>query len=290
MKIAVYKHLTPSAGVPILEAFIQSLKEDGHFVDIVTADQLNESFDAAVLWSVNFKDTNRKKVWDYYKDRNIPVIIFEVGALNRNVLWKIGIGNIDNTAEFANKNSPKDRWEYLNIELKPWQLKRGDDILICTQNDQAGHWPTTLTSEEWVKKVVDELVEITNRRIIIRLHPRKPLKQSFHGYKGAFEQKAIQLDKKSDVVDFKKALETTWAVISPSSNPGVESIIAGIPVFCWSNALVAPVGNAELKDLNNPRMPDRTQWIYDFAYTEWTVDEIRAGIPWQRLKPFLTPV
>ena len=85
MRIAVYRHLTPSAGVLVIEAFMQCLRKDGHTVDIVTADQLNEKFDVAVLWSVNFKDLNRKQVWDYYNSRNIPVIILEVGALNRNV-------------------------------------------------------------------------------------------------------------------------------------------------------------------------------------------------------------
>ena len=34
-------------------------------------------------------------------------------------------------------------------------------------------------------------------------------------------------------------------------------------------------------------MPDRTQWLNDIAYTEWTLDEIEQGIPFNRLTKYL---
>jgi hypothetical protein len=30
-------------------------------------------------------------------------------------------------------------------------------------------------------------------------------------------------------------------------------------------------------------MPDRAQWLNDYAYTEWTVEEIAQGTPFSRL-------
>jgi hypothetical protein len=31
--------------------------------------------------------------------------------------------------------------------------------------------------------------------------------------------------------------------------------------------------------VDNPQLSDRQQWLNDYAYTEWTLDEISQGIP-----------
>jgi len=40
------------------------------------------------------------------------------------------------------------------------------------------------------------------------------------------------------------------------------------------------VGNTDLTQIENPLRPDRQQWAWDLAHTEWCVDEIAKGIPW----------
>jgi hypothetical protein len=44
------------------------------------------------------------------------------------------------------------------------------------------------------------------------------------------------------------------------------------------------VGNHSLKDIEQPLMPPREQWANKLAYTEWTVPEIREGLPWNRIR------
>ena len=36
--------------------------------------------------------------------------------------------------------------------------------------------------------------------------------------------------------------------------------------------------------INDPVMPDRTQWANKLAYTEWWPNEIKKGLPWIRIK------
>jgi hypothetical protein len=38
-----------------------------------------------------------------------------------------------------------------------------------------------------------------------------------------------------------------------------------------------------MHDIEDPIMPDRTQWLNDYAHTEYTLDEIAQGIPLKRL-------
>jgi|TARA_B110000459_G_scaffold8235_1_gene8519 hypothetical protein len=34
-----------------------------------------------------------------------------------------------------------------------------------------------------------------------------------------------------------------------------------------------------LHDIENPLCPDRTQWLNDYAHTEYTLEEISQGLP-----------
>jgi hypothetical protein len=87
-----------------------------------------------------------------------------------------------------------------------------------------------------------------------------------------------------DDTNFKKILQSTWAVVNHSSNPAMESVIHGIPVFVSEDSLCYDVGNHTFADIEHPAMPDRTNWSSQLAYTEWTIDEIRLGEPWQRIR------
>ena len=75
--------------------------------------------------------------------------------------------------------------------------------------------------------------------------------------------------------------DNIWATVSHSSNPGIHSCIAGVPSFVSSHSLAYPVANDInlLHNIETPLTPDRSQWLNDYAYTEWTIKEISDGIP-----------
>jgi hypothetical protein len=72
-------------------------------------------------------------------------------------------------------------------------------------------------------------------------------------------------------------------VINHNSGPGVQAILAGTPVIADSSSLAWPVSNT-FKKIENPEYIDRQDWIIKLSHTEWTVDEIAKGIPFERLK------
>jgi hypothetical protein len=73
--------------------------------------------------------------------------------------------------------------------------------------------------------------------------------------------------------------------ISYSSNPGIHSVINGVPSFVSTHSLAYPVANDIdfLHDIESPLKPDRQQWLNDYAHTEYTIEEISAGVPLKRL-------
>ena len=93
------------------------------------------------------------------------------------------------------------------------------------------------------------------------------------------------LDKSTiDDTDFKIALRDAYAVVNHSSNPAMEAVINGVPVFVSKDSLCHEVGNVTFENINNPIKPDRQNWANKLSYTEWFAEEIAEGKPWKRIK------
>ena len=75
-----------------------------------------------------------------------------------------------------------------------------------------------------------------------------------------------------------------WAVVGFNSNALTESICEGIPTFSMcASSMAWDCSNKDLKDLENPIMFDRNQWLYNLGYCQWREDEIARGDPWFHL-------
>ena len=121
----------------------------------------------------------------------------------------------------------------------------------------------------------------TDRKIIIRPHPRCPVQDVFKIYNNVEIQNPKQLPNTYD--DFDLQFSNVHAVISWSSNPGIHAIINGNHAFVGPESLAYPVANKDTVDIENPARFDCNQWLNDYAYTEWTVEEIAQSIPFSRL-------
>jgi len=281
MKLEVWTEHGPLNSKPIFDAFIQSLRDAGDQV------YLNRSADAdvAVIWSVLWRGRMQgyKKIWDEYRSRGKPVIVIEVGGLRRNQSFKIGINGINRDADFADQEFDDKRWPLFNLTLRPWKPS-GELIVICGQHDSSEQWRGMPKMENWIRQQITNIRKYTTRPILVRPHPRNQI--SFN--EKDFENVKVRMPKRDhrtyDDTDFRATLGRTWAVVNHSSNPAMEAVIRGIPVFVSASSLCHDVGNTEISDINSPAMPNRITWAQRLAYTEWFEDEIRMGLPWQRIK------
>ncbi len=285
MKIAFYPATCARAGVPIMESFYQSLKAAGENVIKLDPTKFDDSCDTAVIWSYLWDGKNKEQIFNHYRQKDINVIVMEVGGLKRNVYWKIGLNGINRTAEFGNYNCPSDRWEKLGIELKPWK-NDGNHIILCGQNEKSGAWPKNLGMSAWINDTINQIRSVSDRPIIVRPHPRAQIKGLNITQLNVTIKKPEYMGGYDDF-NYPGALDNAWAVVSFNSNPAIEAVFNGIPVFVDETSLSYEVGNTNLLDIENPKKPDRTQWAHNLAYIEWNIEEIEQGLPWQRLKKLL---
>ena len=281
MKVEVWPAHGPLNSKDIFKKFITSLQNAGEDVHI----NKETNGDVAVIWSVLWRGrmASYKKIWDRYRSVGKPVVVIEVGGLRRNESFKIGINGINRDADFANQTFDDKRWPLFNHTLRPWN-PTGDIIVICGQHDSSEQWKGLPRMSQWIEQQIREIRKYTTRPILVRPHPRNQIQFS----ESNFNNVKVRLPKRDyrtyDDTDFKATLERTWAVVNHSSNPAIEAVLRGVPVFVSESSLCHDVGNIKLADINTPAMPNRLIWANKLAYTEWFPDEIEKGLPWARIK------
>ena len=265
---------------PVFDAFKQGAVALGH-----TCAENSYDADAAVIWSVLWTGRMRynQQVFAHFKKIKKPVVVLEVGALKRNELWRVSVENTFFGHETDNNDQ---RLKKLGINIEPWRESlKNSKILICCQNTLSYQWSSMPENSLYLENIISDIRKFTDRLITIRPHPRYPLNSSefFRKFSGVDIQRPMKLKDSYDSYDFEQSLKKSWCVVNHNSNPAVISAIKGTPVFVASSSLAAPVGNLDFSDIEKPKMPDRTQWANNIAYTEWTVDEIASGLPLMRL-------
>lgn len=281
MRVSVYPKFGPINSKKVFEAFTQSLETAGEEIQL----NCNGNSDVTVIWSVLWQGKMKgyQSIWEECQKKNTPVVVLEVGGIKRNETFKVGINGVNREADFANQTFDGERWKKLNIELKPWR-STGDTIIICGQHHRSHQWRNNPTMNLWFEQQINEIRKHTDRPIVIRPHPRNPTGFDISKWKNVTKVLPQRDYNTVDDTDFKETLKQAWAVVNYSSNPAMMSVFNGIPVFVSEQSLCYDVGNTSLSNINNPAMPDRSNWANKLAYTEWTTEEIKQGLPWQRIK------
>ena len=263
---------------PIFDAFHAGAVALGH--DVVT--NSNDGID--VIWSVLWhgRMAGNRSIWEQNIRQSKPTIVLEVGGIKRGTTWKVGINGINRTAYFGEQDNDRTRADSLGLVCKPWRSD-GDFILICGQHDKSLQWQHMPRMSNWLLDTVKTIQKHTDRPIVFRPHPRCPLPDIEKELKNVYRQVPNKLAGTYD--DFDMKFDNIHATISYSSNPGVHSIINGVPAFVGTASLAYDASNNIdfLHDIEQPLMPDRQQWLNDYAHTEYTLEEISQGIPLKRL-------
>jgi len=272
---------------PVFEAFAKSITDAGHTVIYNEPYRVMDhysNYDVAVIWSVlwNGRMTRNKQVWEQNRKLNRPVIVLEVGGIERGTTWKVGLNGINRDAYFGDKDNDRTRADSLGLVCKPWR-SNGDFILVCGQHDKSLQWQNMPRMSNWFLNTYDEIRKYTQRPIVFRPHPRCRLEHIERGLKNVHRQEPHHVNGTYD--DFDMGFSNVWATVSYSSNPGTHSCINGVPAFVSTHSLAYDVGNDIdfLYDIENPLMPDRQQWLNDYAHTEYTIEEISQGTPLKHL-------
>ena len=278
MKFSLWTNNGALNSKPVFNAFAHSCVQLGH--DVVYNDP---SADVDVIWSILWhgRMAPNKEIWDKAQVNKKPVIVLEVGGLKRGTTWKVGLNGINRDAYFGGLHNNSSRADALGLLLKPWRNNENGPIVIACQHSASEQWRQQKRPGTWVFEAIQEIRKHTEKEVIIRPHPRCRVDGIQHEFNNVRIQEPMKIPGTYDDFDFK--IEDAYAVVNWSSNPATHAILEGIPVFVGPSSLAYEVGNPDYTTINNPLKPDRTQWLNDIAYTEWTIDEISAGLPLKRL-------
>lgn len=277
MRISYWPDCVALNGNIPYNALLESLSKDYNL------EKESMDSDAAVIWSVLWhgRMLKNKSVWDHYTKQNKPVIVIEVGGIKRGTTWKVGLNGINRDGYFGDINNDNTRAKVLELELKPWRTN-GEYILIAGQHDKSLQWQNQPSLSKWFLQTYDTIRKHTDRPIIFRPHPRCRLEHIERGLKYVYRQEPKKINDTYD--DFDMDFDNVFCTINWSSNPGVHSVINGVPAFVGPSSLAYDVAGHDLNLIEYPQTPDRTQWVNDYAWTEYTVEEIARGLPLNRLR------
>lgn len=188
-----------------------------------------------------------------------------------------------NTNNYANKNSTDTQWNMIkqnfpDLALQPWR-SGGGHILLCLQRD--GGWSMKGTDlNVWASDTIRQLKMLTNRPIRIRPHPRA--RNNIHSL-----SRLPGVTVSEPGVSLQQDLVGAWASVFYNSSSSVASILAGVPVFATDPDCVAwSVANHQLKHINDPKMPDREQWLYDLSACHWSDQQSRQGLIYRQFAQY----
>ena len=174
MNIAYFPNQIALNAEPVLKAFVAGCHAIG-----MTCTPNSQTADAAVIWSVvwNGRMRQNRQVYEHYRNQGKPVFVLEVGTLKRNTTWKLGINNTNGEGIFANDgNFIPNREKLLDLHLKPVKNQRKSEILIACQHQLSQQWQDMPNTNAWIDQIVEKIRRFSRRPIVIRPHPRNPLR------------------------------------------------------------------------------------------------------------------
>lgn len=272
MRFRLYREHGALNSAPIFDAFERGVRNLGH--DIVKNNE-----DVAVIWSVLWAGRMRanQQIYNHCLANNKPVIIIEVGNFVRNITWRICLNNINGLGKFGNdQNLDIQRPQKLGISLKPITNLRKPEILIAAQHEKSQQWIGMPSMPLWTAGVISKLRAYTDRKIVVRPHPRSPFSVSFNNVRMEMPRAV-----RGSYDDFDINYQY-HCVINHNSGPAVQAAINGIPIICDQSSLAAELSD-KIENIENISLPDRDEWFVKLSHTEWTVDEIAQGIPLSRI-------
>lgn len=248
-----------------------------------------QPLDAGFVLGYTLEENFRKKIINQLKEQKIPAIFVDSNVLHyarKEHEWhrysldsvypdsgKYFFGELD-----ATKWATYSSWH--RAELKPWRIS-GDHILIFCQRPKG--FNMFINQEHWLETIIARIRKHSIRPIMIRMHPGD----------GTRDKQIQKIQKKYGATvsisthnDIKDALTNCWCTVGINSTPNVVSAIEGIPgyiedpVHSWAK----DIAFTDIAKLENPPLPDRSEWINKIANIHWSNDEVKSGKLWAVIK------
>ena len=276
--------------VMLMDNFAQGVKSQGDTVIEFRDNRLpDQKLDAGFVLGYTLEDNFRKKIIDQLRLQKTPSVFVDSNILHyarsEHEWHRYSTGSVyPNSGTYFFDQLDTTKWDrfagWHNAALKPWRT-HGNHILILCQRPKGFNMFTD--QEAWLDKTISKIRKHSRRPIMIRMHP---------GDGTRFKQ-IEKIQKKygtsvtiSEHANIRDALVDCWCTVGLNSTPNVVAAIEGVPGYIEDPARswAADVAFTDLSLIENPPMPDRSDWAVKIANIHWSNSEVRSGALWTAIK------
>ena len=279
-----------------IENFIEGVKKVG--MDEAFTTELSNPIDCDVAYSFTYYVSPsihplRFKLKEY-QIANGKTIVFGDNSLfrsyNSNKYHRYSINScFPNEGNYCNNVVDSSRWEKikkdLNIELKEWDIKNGNHILLSLQ--RIGGWSMCGKNiTDWLRETVSEIRKVTCMPILIRDHPGNRSRNSTFLREFSKKNKNVRIAGNEETI--LDNLKDCWANVVFNSSPSVTSVIEGVPTYITDpipeRSQSFGVAHVGLENLLKPQKFDRLEWIEKISQFHWSHEEVSSGKCWEWMR------
>lgn len=194
-------------------------------------------------------------------------VYFDLGYWDRERYYRWSMNGWSPTLK---RGMPPDRFRSFGLDIKPWRT--GCDEIIVAGSTLKAAQEHGLRYQEWETKAIQRLQGL-GKRVVYRPKPNDKFATPIPG--AAFDQRPIS-----------EALASAHGWVTHHSNSAVDALLAGVPVHCETGA--ASHFSVPMETMGDPELlPDREQFLYDVAWLQWTLEEMRSGEAWRHIRSML---
>lgn len=280
--------------VMLMDNFKAGVLANGDKIVEYHSNQLpDQPLDAGFVLGYTLEDNFRKKIINSLAVQNTASIFVDSNILHyarREHEWhRYSLNSVypdTGTYFFGNLNPTKwttySNWH--NTLMKPWRTT-GDHILIFCQRPKG--FNMFIDQESWLDDTITKIRQTSSRPIMIRMHPGD----------GTREKQIHKIQKKYGMTvsisthdNIRDALVDCWCTVGINSTPNVVAAIEGIPGYIEDpvHSWATDVAFTDLAQLENPPLPDRSEWINKIANIHWSNDEVKSGQLWSAIKTYIS--
>lgn len=210
----------------------------------------------------------KQTVLDRHHGRRLLMV--ESAFLWRGEYYQVGWGGTAGHADFNTFAATSlDRAFALGLPVKSQRLRPDGPVVVIGQLPRDVQVQDT-DHKAWCRDTVD-YYRAQGLPVIFRPHPKVDSRGEYGVDPRFFDSRSLA-----------EVLEDARAVVTWNSTTGVESVLAGVPTIAMDRGSMAyDVAAHDLDTLDH--VPGRGVWLARLAYAQWTLDEMRAGLPWRHL-------
>ena len=279
--------------VMLMDNFAEGVKSQGDQVIEYRDNRLpDQQLDAGFVLGYTLEDNFRKKIIDQLRVQKSHSVFVDSNILHyarpEHEWHRYSLGSVyPNTGTYFFDKLDPAKWNtysaWHGVNLKPWRTQ-GRHILVLCQRPKGFNMFTD--QEAWLDQTLAEIGKHSARHIMIRMHP---------GDGSRFKQ-IEKIQKKygkkvtiSGHENIRDALVNCWCTVGLNSTPNVVAAIEGVPGYIadTTRSWATGVAFTDLALIENPPLPDRTDWVTRIANIHWSNTEVRSGQLWTAIKRYI---